>query len=202
MISLDEIQIMWKEDSEINIDDLHTESLKVPQLHCKYYEVYNNVSLLRKQALIKHRTIKLERSNYYSGKADPEIYKEEPFPYKVRDKESLIRFVETALSNLSSQESSVASFQQQRLQQQPLGNQPLKGKGTQQMPHGMYGAQPGVKYSPEFASTPNMSNTVRGGTHGYQMLGMSEEEDEMRLLIPDSVIPHNSPWESYKIFEN
>jgi hypothetical protein len=94
MISLDEIQIMWKEDSEINIDDLHTESLKVPQLHCKYYEVYNNVSLLRKQALIKHRTIKLERSNYYSGKADPEIYKEEPFPYKVRDKESLIRYLD------------------------------------------------------------------------------------------------------------
>jgi len=94
MISLDEIQIMWKEDSEINIDDLHNESLRVPVLHSKYYEIYNNVTLLRKQATINYKTKKLERSNFYSGKADPEIYKDEPFPYKIRDKESLTRHLE------------------------------------------------------------------------------------------------------------
>lgn len=94
MISLDDIQNMWKEDSEINIDDLHNESLKVPILHSKYYEVYNNVALLKKQALINYKTKKLERSNYYSGKADPDIYKEEPFPYKIRDKESLTRYLD------------------------------------------------------------------------------------------------------------
>jgi hypothetical protein len=94
MISLDEIQIMWKEDSEINIDDLHNESLKVPLLHSKYYEIYNNVTLLRKQALINFKVKKLERSNFYSGKADPEVYKEEPFPYKIRDKEGLSRYLE------------------------------------------------------------------------------------------------------------
>ena len=87
MISLDEIQMMWKEDSEINIDDLHNESLRVPVLHSKYYEIYNNITLLRKQALINYKTKKLERSNFYNGKADPEVYKEEPFPYKIRDKE-------------------------------------------------------------------------------------------------------------------
>lgn len=94
MISLDEIQIMWKEDSEINIDDLHNESLKVPLLHSKYYEIYNNATLLRKQALINFKVKKLERSNFYSGKVDPEVYKEEPFPYKIRDKESLTRHLE------------------------------------------------------------------------------------------------------------
>jgi len=94
MISLDDIQNMWKEDSEINIDDLHNESLKVPILHSKYYEVYNNVTLLRKQALINYKTKKLERSNFYSGKADPDIYREEPFPYKIRDKESLNRYLD------------------------------------------------------------------------------------------------------------
>ena len=94
MISLDEIQLMWKEDSEINIDDLHNESLRVPILHSKYYEIYNNITLLRKQALINYRTKKLERSNFYSGKADPEVYKDEPFPYKIRDKESLTRHLE------------------------------------------------------------------------------------------------------------
>lgn len=49
MISLEEIQKLWKEDSEINIDDLHNESLKVSSLHGKYYEIYNNISLLRKK---------------------------------------------------------------------------------------------------------------------------------------------------------
>ena len=94
MISLDDIQNMWKEDSEINIDDLHNESLKVPILHSKYYEVYNNVTLLRKQALINYKTKKLERSNFYSGKADPDIYREDPFHYKTRDKESLNRYLD------------------------------------------------------------------------------------------------------------
>ena len=94
MISLDEFQMMWKEDSDINIDDLHNESLKVPLLHSKYYEIYNNVTLLRKQSLINYKVKKLERSNFYSGKADPEIYKDEPFPYKIRDKESLSRYLD------------------------------------------------------------------------------------------------------------
>lgn len=94
MISLDDIQIMWKEDSKINIDDLHNESLKVSTLHAKYYEIYNNITLLRKQANINYKSKKLERSNFYSGKADPGIYREEPFPYKVRDKESLTRHLE------------------------------------------------------------------------------------------------------------
>ena len=33
--------------------------------------------------------MRLERYNYYSGKAPAEVYVEEPFPYKVRDKESM-----------------------------------------------------------------------------------------------------------------
>lgn len=100
MISLDDIQIMWKEDSEINIDDLHNESLKVASLHAKYYEMYNNFSLLRKKTELQYKQKKLERYNYYNGKANPEIYKEEPFPYKIRDKEGLNRYLE-ADNNLS-----------------------------------------------------------------------------------------------------
>lgn len=94
MIDLEKIQLMWKEDSEINIDDLHNESLKVASLHSKYYELYNNTSLLRKRAELQYKQKKLERYNYYNGKADPEIYKEEPFPYKVRDKEGMNRYLE------------------------------------------------------------------------------------------------------------
>jgi hypothetical protein len=94
MISLDEIQSMWKEDSNIDIDNLHNESLKVPALHAKYYEIYNNLSLLRKRTEFQYKQKKLERYNYYSGKADPDIYRDDPFPYKVRDKESMQNHLE------------------------------------------------------------------------------------------------------------
>lgn len=94
MINLEQLQKMWKEDSEINIDNLHNESLKVSILHSKYYEVYNNISLLRKRSESQYKIKKLERYNYYNGKSDPEVYKKEPFPYKVRDKESMQRYLD------------------------------------------------------------------------------------------------------------
>lgn len=94
MINLDEIQKLWSEDSKINIDDLHNESLKVSLLHSKYYEIYNNISLLRKRSETQYKIKKLERYNYYNGKADPDVYKNEPFPYKVRDKESMQRYLD------------------------------------------------------------------------------------------------------------
>ena len=94
MISLDDIQLMWKKDSQINIDDLHNESLKIASLHSKYYELYNNTSLLRKRAELQYKNKKLERYNFYAGKSDPEVYKDDPFPYKVRDKEGMQRHIE------------------------------------------------------------------------------------------------------------
>lgn len=101
-MNIESIQDMWREDSKIDIDDLHNESLKIASLHSKYYEIYNNITLLRKKAEINYKQKKLERYNYYNGKSDPEVYKEEPFPYKVRDKESLQRHIEAdeKLSNL------------------------------------------------------------------------------------------------------
>ena len=94
MISLENIQSMWNEDSIINIDDLHNESLKIASLHSKYYEMYNNITLLRKRAEVQYNQKRLQRYNFYAGKADPDVYREEPFPYKVRDKEGMQRHIE------------------------------------------------------------------------------------------------------------
>ena len=38
--------------------------------------------------------VKLERYNYYTGKAPAEVYVEEPFPYKVREKDAIQRHLE------------------------------------------------------------------------------------------------------------
>ena len=85
---------MWQKDSVIDPDNLHDESLKIPQLHSKYYTVYNTVTLLREKARTSYSKIKLERYNYYTGKAEPEVYAEDPFPYKVREKDAIQRHLE------------------------------------------------------------------------------------------------------------
>tara|TARA_B100000073_G_scaffold163560_1_gene135393 strand:- start:872 stop:1303 length:432 start_codon:yes stop_codon:yes gene_type:complete len=94
MIDLDKIQEMWQKDSVIDPDNLHDESLKIPQLHSKYYTIYNTISLLREKARDSYRRVKLERYNYYTGKAPAEAYVEEPFPYKVREKDAIQRYLD------------------------------------------------------------------------------------------------------------
>ena len=93
-MNLEKIQEMWEKDSFIDPDNLHDESLKIPQLHSKYYILYNTITLLREKARGTYNRIKLERYNYYTGKATAEVYAEEPFPYKVRDKEALQRYMD------------------------------------------------------------------------------------------------------------
>ena len=36
-MNLEQIQEMWQKDAVIDPDNLHDESLKIPQLHSKYY---------------------------------------------------------------------------------------------------------------------------------------------------------------------
>ena len=94
MINLDKIQSMWQEDCKIDIDNMHEESIKVPQLHSKYHEILNNLILLRTKAQKIQKSVRHERYEYYSGKADPEVYERQPFPKKVRDKDALIRYMD------------------------------------------------------------------------------------------------------------
>ena len=103
MIDLEAIQRMWSEDSKIDPDNLHTESLNIPVLHSKYYDLYNNLMLLRKKAEQQRRNIRHERYEYYSGKADPEVYVESPFPKKIRDKDTMAKYLDadTKLSGIS-----------------------------------------------------------------------------------------------------
>ena len=82
-MNLDEIQLLWEEDSKIDEDNLHTESTKIPSLHAKYYKILNNVLLLKKLEENKFKQLKKEKWQYYTGKADPEVYIDKPFDHKV-----------------------------------------------------------------------------------------------------------------------
>ena len=102
-ITLDKLQEMWEKDAKIDPDELHTESLNVPSLHAKYFEIYNTLFLLRKKAEQQRKNIRHERYEYFSGKSDPEVYKENPFPKKIRDKDTMSKYLDAdeKLSNSS-----------------------------------------------------------------------------------------------------
>lgn len=93
-MNLDDIQSMWEKDSQIDKDNLHDESLKIPALHAKYHEMFNNTLLLRKKAEQQRKNIRHERYEYFSGKADPEVYIENPFPKKIRDKDTMQKYLD------------------------------------------------------------------------------------------------------------
>ena len=93
-MDLEKIQAMWEKDSHIDPDNLHDESLKIPQLHSKYYTIYNTITLMREKAREQYSKVRLERYNYYTGKATAEVYAEEPFPYKVREKDAIQRHLD------------------------------------------------------------------------------------------------------------
>ena len=93
-IDLESIQEMWEKDAQIDRDNLHEESLNIPSLHAKYFELYNTIFLLRKKAEQQRKNIRHERYEYFSGKADPDVYIENPFPKKIRDKDTMQKYLD------------------------------------------------------------------------------------------------------------
>lgn len=100
---LDTIQDMWEKDAKIDRDNLHDESLNIPSLHAKYFQIYNTIFLLRKKAEQQRKNIRHERYEYFSGKADPDVYIQNPFPKKIRDKDTMTKYLDAdvKLSNAS-----------------------------------------------------------------------------------------------------
>ena len=100
---LEAIQEMQEKDAKIDRDNLHDESLNIPSLHAKYFQIYNTIFLLRKKAEQQRKNIRHERYEYFSGKADPDVYIQNPFPKKIRDKDTMTKYLDAdeKLSNAS-----------------------------------------------------------------------------------------------------
>tara|TARA_B110000467_G_scaffold63596_1_gene57985 strand:- start:350 stop:787 length:438 start_codon:yes stop_codon:yes gene_type:complete len=84
-MNINDIKEMIQEDStfikdEVNID---ISSLSVPELSGKYHQLISEetmtLRLLRKEYDVLYR----DRWVFYSGKADPEVYENEPFDLKI-----------------------------------------------------------------------------------------------------------------------
>ena len=82
-MTLEELQAQADKDLVIDDTELDTESLKTPILHNKYLQYYNKFNLLLKKSQWEERTLQKEKWEYYTGKSDPEVYKQKPFDLKV-----------------------------------------------------------------------------------------------------------------------
>ena len=99
-MNLEKIEEMWAKDAEKFFDHrdlpelLANDSMETPKLHAKYFDLYNTLFLLRKKAEQQRKNIRHERYEYFSGKADPEVYIKDPFPKKIRDKDTMTKYLD------------------------------------------------------------------------------------------------------------
>ena len=82
-MNLDAILEMWKKDSVIDQVLLDEAAIRIPQLHQKYLTLHSEYTLLLKKKSQELKRLQHQKTLYYSGKAPPEEYEDQPFEYKL-----------------------------------------------------------------------------------------------------------------------
>lgn len=65
-MKIEEIFEHWNEDSQIDRTELGDESLKIPKLHHKYYQIYVNERMLLRKFEHELKQLKLEKYEFFS----------------------------------------------------------------------------------------------------------------------------------------
>ena len=71
-MKLEEIQESWSSDSQIDDTELDTESLKIPELHHKYFRIFSDEKLKLVRMYSKQKELRRLKWLYYTGKLDQE----------------------------------------------------------------------------------------------------------------------------------
>ena len=82
-MTLDELQAQAEKDLKIDDTELDLESLKTPQLHSQYLKTYSTYALMLKKAEGEYSKLHIKKWLFFTGKAEPEEYKEKNFDLKV-----------------------------------------------------------------------------------------------------------------------
>ena len=82
-MDLNELQNDVDRDLKIDDTELDLESIRTPQLHNKYLKLYTKYSLQLKKTQDDYKTLYRFKWEYYTGKADPDVYREKPFDLKI-----------------------------------------------------------------------------------------------------------------------
>jgi hypothetical protein len=85
-VKLEDIQAAWKEDSNIDRTELGEESLKIPQLHSKYFNMFSVERMTLKKVEADYKKLLRLKHEYYTGVISQEDLQEqgwEPFALKI-----------------------------------------------------------------------------------------------------------------------
>lgn len=82
-MDLEQLQTEVDKDLKINDLELDIESLKTPQLHNKYLKHYTKFKLLLTRTEDELKIVRRDKWEYYTGKADPQVYQLKPFNFKI-----------------------------------------------------------------------------------------------------------------------
>ena len=85
-MKLEEIQNHWAKDSVIDRTELGDESIKIPQLHSKYFKMYSEERLRLKSMMQDYKVLYRVLVEYYNGtlsEEEMEEYSLEPNPLKI-----------------------------------------------------------------------------------------------------------------------
>ena len=82
-MDLEKLQELADKDLKINDTELDLESLNTPQLHNKFMKHLSKYRLMLSRAESDLAETKRKLWEYYTGKADVEVYKENPFNFKL-----------------------------------------------------------------------------------------------------------------------
>ena len=103
-MKLEDIQTIWGKDSQIDGEKLDNESIKIPQLHNKYYIIYSDERLRLKSFQFEMDKITKLKREYFGGRMDKEELDKlgwVPFPFKLlkNDIEAYIHADEDVIKN-------------------------------------------------------------------------------------------------------
>jgi len=65
-MTLEDIMEMWSKDCDIDRTELGEESLKIPQLHSKYYKLFSTERLRLRKMEADFKTLKFEKYEFYT----------------------------------------------------------------------------------------------------------------------------------------
>ena len=71
-MKLEEIQELWNRDREIDITELATESIRIPQILDKYLKIYVDEKIKLRKLQLNLAKISKMKSDYYSGRMSQE----------------------------------------------------------------------------------------------------------------------------------
>jgi|TARA_A100001015_G_C14614978_1_gene565658 hypothetical protein len=82
-MNIEELYTEVERDLKIDDTELDLESIRTPQIHNKYLKYFTQQSLQYKKLQDDYKVMYRMKWEYYTGKANPEVYKEQPFDLKV-----------------------------------------------------------------------------------------------------------------------